>query len=89
MSHFISNHSFISNRDEDQTAFSIPIRFQTFGNLVLITKITVQNSPYKFSITSILQTTQRKCNWKIWGPQSLLHHAQRTDTVLLYVLMKA
>jgi len=62
MSYFVSNHNFTSNKAEDQRAFSIPIPFHTFGHLVLGTKLTAQNSPYKFSITSILQTTQRKCN---------------------------
>ena len=62
MSYFVQNHNFISNKAEDQRAFSIPSPFQTFGHHVLITKITGQNSPYKSSITSILQTTQRKCN---------------------------
>jgi hypothetical protein len=48
MSHFTSNHDFISNKAEEQTVFSIPVSFQTSEHLVLITTITVQNSLYKF-----------------------------------------
>lgn len=48
MSHFISNHDFISNKAKARTVFSIPVSFQTFEHLVLITTITVQNTLYKF-----------------------------------------